>query len=113
MCFPDDLDAPTKSAIESQFDEFIDKTLGPAGLYKSCEASWSVETNVAVPGEDGKTGSQYVALITWRTVEDHLKNRELPEFKEWIHLLRTLPRLVKLNAVHVVSAKTRLAEDVR
>lgn len=113
MCFPGDLDDATKQAVETQFAEFTDKTLRAPGLCKSISTSWSVEKDVALPGlEAEQKGAVYVSLITWRSVQEHLGNRELDAFKENVHLLRTLPRLIKLNVVHV-NALTRLAKDAK
>lgn len=112
MCFPGDLDSETKAAIENQFGQFVDRTLRAPGLCKSIETSWSVESDVALPGleEEEQKGNLYVSLITWRSVDEHLQNRELDEFKEGVHLLRSLPRMIKIDVVHV-NAKTRLAKD--
>lgn len=113
MCFPCGVDAEIKAAVDAQFKEFVDKALRVPGLSKSAEASWTVEDDVAVPGLEagGVKCTELVALITWKSIDDHMKNRELDAFKESIHLLRGLPELIKLDCVHVKTL-TRLAKDV-
>lgn len=113
MCFPSDIDSETKTAIEAQFAQFAEKTFRAPGLCKSIETSWSVESDVALPGlETEQKGAVYVSHITWKSVDDHMRNRELDAFKDNVHLLRTLPKLTKMNVVHV-NAQTRLAKDAK
>lgn len=117
MGFPHDIEDATKAAVEAQFHDFADKALKGPGLCKSILAAWSVESNVPLPGletgEGVQNGTVYIALISWRSVEEHMQNKELPAFKESVHLLRTLPRLVNLDVVHIVDGKTWVAHDIK
>lgn len=111
MCFPCDIDDATKSAVEKQWEEFADKALRAPGLCKTFTQGWSVEKDVALPGgeADKKTCAVFLSLIAWKSVDQHMQNRELDAFKE-APPLRSLPQLIKLDVVHV-NAKSRLAKD--
>ena len=105
MCFPPDLDDATRAINEEKFKEFADKGLLAPGICGAVAQGWTVDKNVTLPGEDGKTGQILVSLISWPSVARHMDNRETQEFKDAAPVLRELPRLVKLDVFHV-EAKT-------
>ncbi|KAH7311562.1 hypothetical protein B0I35DRAFT_438336 [Stachybotrys elegans] len=114
MGFPEDIDSAAKAEVEAQFQRFADKALRLPGLCKSILTAWSVESNVPLPGlETGsgaRNGTVYSVMTSWRSVDELEQNKELPAFKASIHLLKTLPGLVNLDAVHVVDVTSGLAD---
>lgn len=101
MCFPADIDDATRSAVDAQFKDFVDKALRVPAMCGSFVQGWT-EKNIPLPGEeDGKTGRLLVSLISWPSVERHMENRDTQAFKDSVHLLRTLPSLIKLDVFHV------------
>lgn len=101
MCFPTDIDDATRAAVDAQFKDFVDKALRAPAMCGSFVQGWT-DKNVQLPGEDkGKTGRLLVSLISWPSVERHMENRDTQAFKDSVHLLRTLPSLVKLDVFHV------------
>ncbi|VUC21563.1 unnamed protein product [Clonostachys rosea] len=113
MGFPGDISSAGKAAVEAQFQSFADKALRPPGLCKSILTAWSVESNVPLPrleaGSGAQNGTVYSVLISWRSVEEHEQNKELPAYKKSVHLLKTLPGLVTLDVKHVVDVKSGVA----
>lgn len=116
MGFPEDISAAARAAVEAQFQDFADRALRPPGLCKSILTAWSVESNVPLPGLEAgpgaRNGTVYSVLTSWRSVEEHERNKELPAFKKSVHLLKTLPGLVSRDAVHVVDVKSGVADKV-
>lgn len=102
MCFPGDIDDATRSAVEAQWEDFADKALRAPAMCGSITQGWTTEKDVPLPGEDkGQTGRILLALISWPSVDKHMENRDTQAFKDSVHLLRTLPSLVKLDVFHV------------
>lgn len=111
--FPNGISSAAKAAVETQFQDFADKALRPSGLFKSILTTWSMESNVALPGlEAGQTDTLYSVLISGRSVKEHEQNKELPAFKKYVHLLKTLPGLVSLDVAYVVNVKSRVVNKV-
>jgi hypothetical protein len=99
--FPADIDASSKATAVSQLEEFTEKGLKTSPDFNGISYGWSVEDDVPVRGDEGKTGVMLAAFIGWPSLEAHMKFRDTQEFKDTIGLLRTLPRLIKLGAFHV------------
>lgn len=101
MFFPSDISAADKAAATSQLEEFNEKALKGWPDFKGVSYGWSVESDVPVIGEDGKTGSLLTAFLGWPSVEAHMKFRETTQFKDNIPLLRTMPNMTKIGVFHV------------
>ncbi|KAI9898022.1 hypothetical protein N3K66_006382 [Trichothecium roseum] len=99
--FPADITEDRRKEVEKRFDECMDKALLKVGLCGKISRAWSLEKDVAVPGEDDKTCIMLTGLISWPSKQVHLENREKQEFKDNIHLLREMPQLIKLDVHHV------------
>ena len=101
MSFPSDITEEHKKQIESRLDECADKALHKVGLCGKLSRAWSMEKDVAVPGDDEKTGIMFTGFIGWPSKEVHMQNREMQDFKDNIHLLREMPQMIKLDVHHV------------
>ncbi|KAL0933935.1 uncharacterized protein CTRU02_210734 [Colletotrichum truncatum] len=101
LFFPADLDEAAKEPLNKQLEEFKTKALDTSPDFKGIAYGWSVENDVPVTGEPGKTGNLLVAFIGWPSVEAHMKFRETEAFKENIGLLRGMKDITKLAVFHV------------
>jgi len=99
--FPSDITPAAKATVTASFEEFIDKALKTSPDFKGISYGWGIETDFPVTGEEGKTGSIFVAFIGWPSVEAHMKFRETQPFKENVGAIRALPDLIKAAASHV------------
>ncbi|GKT49488.1 uncharacterized protein ColSpa_09669 [Colletotrichum spaethianum] len=101
LFFPADLSEGAKTALSAQMDEFKAKALDTSPDFQGISHGWSVENDVPVTDEPGKTGNMLAAFIGWPSVEAHHKFRETEAFKENIGLLRDMKDVVKLAVFHV------------
>ncbi|KAI1033148.1 hypothetical protein LB505_010583 [Fusarium chuoi] len=99
--FPPDYDVASRATATRRLEEFTGVALKTSRDWRGISYGWSVENDVPIRGEEGKTGSMLAAFIGWPSVEAHQKFRETDDFKENIGLLREIPGLVKLAAFHV------------
>ncbi|KAK1475134.1 hypothetical protein CTAM01_15703 [Colletotrichum tamarilloi] len=106
LFFPSDLDSAAKETLTAQLEEFKTKALDTSPDFQGISYGWSVENDVPVTDEDGKTGNLLAAFIGWPSVDAHMKFRETEPFKENIGLLRGMEGIVKLAVFHV-SCKTK------
>lgn len=106
MSFPADTDASQKAKIESLWEEFVDKALSHPVTFGNRVQGWTKETDVTVPGDETKTGTIFVALISWPSLEKHMEKRDTDDFKNNVPIIRNLPGLIKMNMFHVQCAKS-------
>jgi hypothetical protein len=108
MYFPPGIDDGTMQTVQADWDDFALKALRGPGLCGNITTGWSLENNVPVLDEEGRTSKIFVALIAWPRVEKHMENRELEVFRQNVHKLRELPSLIKMDMFHI-HAKTKTA----
>ncbi|VUC24405.1 unnamed protein product [Clonostachys rosea] len=105
MCFPSDLDAAIKKAVEKNFGLWIRKAITPAGLCRANSHGWTVENNVELHGEPRSSFLMYVATLAYESVEQYEENRELDIFKQNLHIIHSLPDITRLDSF-LVKAKS-------
>ncbi|KAH7259526.1 uncharacterized protein BKA55DRAFT_562704 [Fusarium redolens] len=110
--FPADYDVASRATATRRLEEFTGVALKTSRDWRGISYGWSVENDVPIRGDEGKTGSMLAAFIGWPSIEAHQKFRETDDFKENIGLLREIPGLVKLAAFHV-SCVSKEAEGLK
>ncbi|GKT65633.1 hypothetical protein ColTof4_03605 [Colletotrichum tofieldiae] len=106
LFFPAGLSEEAKASLSAQLDEFKTKALDTSPDFKGISHGWSVEDDVPVTDEPGKTGNVLAAFIGWPSVEAHQRFRETEAFKDNIDILRGMKDIVKLALFHI-SCKSR------
>ncbi|WYZ35826.1 hypothetical protein EsH8_X_000473 [Colletotrichum jinshuiense] len=106
LFFPADLDDAAKEALAAQLGEFKTKALDTSPDFRGISYGWSVENDVPITDEPGKTGNLLAAFIGWPSVEAHVEFRDTQPFKDNIGLLRNMKDIVKSGVFHV-SCKSR------
>ncbi|KAF4453679.1 hypothetical protein F53441_3688 [Fusarium austroafricanum] len=99
--FPSDYDVASRATATRRLEQFTGLALKSSPDWRGISYGWSVENDVPIRGDEGKTGCMLAAFIGWPSVEAHQKFRETEDFKENIGLLREIPGLVKLNAQQI------------
>ncbi|OHE91290.1 hypothetical protein CORC01_13405 [Colletotrichum orchidophilum] len=101
LFFPADLDDAAKASLTAQLEEFKTKALDTSPDFRGISHGWSVENDVPVTDEPGKTGNLLAAFIGWPSVDAHERFRDTLPFKENIGILRGMKDIVKLAVFHV------------
>lgn len=100
--FPSDLSADAQATVTGRIAQFADKALTGCPDVHACNYGWGVENDFPVRGgAEGQTGSLFVTLIGWSSVDAHMKFRETDVFKENVGLLRGLEGLLKIDMFHI------------
>ncbi|KZL82456.1 hypothetical protein CI238_03135 [Colletotrichum incanum] len=101
LFFPAGLSEEAKASLSAQLDEFKTKALDTSPDFKGISHGWSVEDDLPVTDEPGKTGNVLAAFIGWPSVDAHQRFRETEAFKNNIGILRGMKDIVKLAVFHI------------
>ena len=104
--FPSTITAPERDRISDRFGEFHRKALRLCNAVRGVSSGWGCENDFPIRGEDdgektAATGSLFIALIGWGTVDEHMAFRETEEFKENVDLITGMEGCVKLDMFHI------------
>lgn len=99
--FPSDITQAGKDVAVAQAQQFLDKGAKTCSDIQGVSYGWGVENDFPVRGEDGQMGAILAALIGWPSIDAHIKFRETDAFKQNVHYIRSMDRIVKMSASHV------------
>lgn len=100
--FPSNISSQTKAVIAQKIVQFKEQGLDKCSDVHAVNYGWGVENDFPIRGgEEGQTGSLFIALIGWPSIDAHMKFRDTDAFKESVGLLRGLPEMIKLTMFHV------------
>lgn len=105
--FAPSIDHSVKEYVPREFETFIEGTAKPDPNFQDATYGWSIETDVPVSGEPGKTGIMFVAFIRWSTVDVARTFDKDAKFMDGLRRIRNHQSLVKLDTI-IMSSTVRL-----